>query len=123
EAERRPLAGLALGPDPPAVCLDDPLCDRQPQPRAGTAGPVRLPVAVEHALQVLRRDARPLVTDREPAHVAVALDVDVNLAAARSEFQGVPDEVRKDALHALRVCHDVRAGLVDLLREADAVGI
>ena len=34
EMEGAALARLALDPDPAAVCLDDPLGDRQPQARA-----------------------------------------------------------------------------------------
>ena len=56
----------ALGADRAAVQLDDPARDRQPEARpaaVGAAAPVAAVKALEHAVQLIRRDARAVVVD------------------------------------------------------------
>src|SRR5262249_25799896 len=66
EGERRPLAYLALDPDPPPVQLDELLGQRQPEPRAlllpGVV-PADLAELLEDGRLVLGRDADPRVAD------------------------------------------------------------
>ena len=65
----RSLAHLALGPDAPAVGLDQALGDGQSQATAGPlfvgAGRVAAPEAVKDAWQIIGRDALPVVRDPE----------------------------------------------------------
>src|SRR5258705_6805091 len=65
EREASPSARLALDANPAAMGLDDPLRDREPEADAGTRGLPRLPEAVEDVWEVLGRDARAGVADRE----------------------------------------------------------
>ena len=75
ERERGALARLALGPDPPAVLLDEAAADGEAE--AGAAllarvGGVDLLEALEDRLQLIGRDAATFVGDAEQ-DVAVVL--------------------------------------------------
>ena len=63
-AELGPVAKLALDPDPTAVLADDSVGDRQAQARP-LADVLRSEERLEHARQVLRGDAAPLVADAD----------------------------------------------------------
>src|SRR5579884_2795514 len=67
EAKRGALAfAAALGPDVPAVRLDDMFADGQPQATArARAGRVHLVKPFEHPMQLVHRDTHPTVADPE----------------------------------------------------------
>src|SRR5262249_32849804 len=72
EGERRPLADLALDPDPPPVQLHELLGQRQPEPRAlllAGVVPPDLAELLEDRRLILRRDADPRVADGDGDHV------------------------------------------------------
>src|SRR3989442_951783 len=95
EAEPGPGGLVPFGPDPPTVGLDDPAGDREPEPVSldlalGGPGAVE---AIEHAAEVLGRDARSLVGDRGGPVVALAACLDPHAAGGRRVLDGVPRQV------------------------------
>ena len=67
KAHRRPLTGLALGPDAPTVGVEDGLGDGQSQAAAVRGGRFRSAIkALEHVGQRLRRDAFSRIAHARP---------------------------------------------------------
>ena len=91
----------------------DLLHDREPEPRPRKPARIRSAVeAVEDVREILFRDSRPVVSDRD----LFAADSDLDLAARRAPLRRVVEEVRDRAL-------DRRGGAVDhRLLEVGRVG-
>src|SRR5581483_11222261 len=83
----------ALGPDPPAVRLDDAPDDGQSQPHPVAVLALGLPGAVEQVGQLLRIHARAVIGDREADDGPVGAGVDADVPAGRAELHAVSDDV------------------------------
>ena len=98
KGEARALAGaVALGPDAPAMGLDEALADRKPQPgslyaaRAVAAGEARAPA--EKLRDALRRNAAALVGNRDRDMDAVMRRLDPDGGRFRRMPGGVGEKV------------------------------
>src|SRR5262245_19406379 len=92
------LALLALDPHPPAMALDDLLADRKPQAQVVTVArrPVVGPVEPLKDLALLfGRDANAGIGHAHPDLILVHIRAEYNLAARRSRFDRILDQVRK----------------------------
>src|SRR3954464_7917798 len=79
ELERAPLPRLALGPDPAAVVLHDPLADGKADPRARiVAAAVKARERLEDLARVFRVHPDPVVRDGEAHEPIVARGADGN---------------------------------------------
>ena len=70
EADRRAGRGRGIGPDATAVGLDDRPGDREPESAAAAvarAAGIGAMETIEYAIDLVGRDARTVVADREPA--------------------------------------------------------
>src|SRR5207302_11302124 len=108
EGKRAALAGRALHPDPPAVHLDQPARDRQPQP--GTlvlaADPaLTLLEAFEDALGVFRRHADAGIADADAQLRSLAFGRDAHAAGLR-ELDRVAQQVQENLLQLWSIRKD-----------------
>src|SRR6266487_2810453 len=111
ERERRALADRALDPDPPAVELDEPL--RQGEPEAGPlarafAGSSNLLKLLEDLSEILWGDADAAVADRHLDLAISSARAHGDRAAIRGELHGVRQQVEED-LADLALVGDDRA--------------
>src|SRR3954469_4998327 len=119
EAERAPLARLALCPDPPAVLLDDPVAHREPDPRAGVGAlPVQAVEGLEDLLGLVGLHTDPVVGHGEPPRALDLAGADLHLRVlAVCELDGVRDQVLEHLAEVAVVGPDGRH-LGDLDRRA-----
>src|SRR5262249_48831491 len=92
EAERRPLAHLALDPDPPAVQLHELLGQREAEPRAlllPGGVPADLAELLEDRCLIRGRDPDPRVADGDGDRVLGCGGGEIDPAALRGELHGV----------------------------------
>ncbi len=102
EGERRPLTWCAVGPDAPAVLLDDRPADRQPEAGAGllaVVGGVDLLEPPEDRLELAGRGAATLVTHADGELVAVRAGDHPDGRAGGRELDGVADQVLQQLAH------------------------
>ena len=125
ERERRAAPFLGLDPDPAAVAFDDVARDREAESRAAApdARPVGLVEALEDALLVRLRDARPVVDDRGDDLAAGGPHRDPHLAAVGAELDRVVDEVDEDLAEARLVGADRREPGRDVDHQRDRVAL
>src|SRR5712692_294020 len=106
DVERRALADLALGPDAPAVLLDDSPADEEPKAHAVELAVVdvrRAREPFEDVREVRRRDADARISYRD-ARLAVLLpDPDGDRRVVRAVLARVLDEVLHHLLDASSV--------------------
>src|SRR5215471_18588384 len=121
ERERRPLPGLALHPDPPAMQLDELSGERQPEP-----GPLdllvrraHLPELLEDRLLILWCDAHAGVGDGDLGYAVVHRGAHVDPAVLGRELEGVGEQVQEDLLHLPFVTPDHTHAVVDALPQPD----
>ena len=94
ERERGAAAGaVALGPDAPAVRLDEPLADREPEAVARRGALSGAGVPAKETRQPLRRHSRPLVGDRNGDVRALVRRRDPDGGRGGSVPRGVGEEV------------------------------
>src|SRR5690242_9403345 len=106
EEEYRPVADLGLGPDAPAVTVDDALDRRQTD--AGPRIVARRVQALERPEELVRIshvEARAVVAYEEsrPSLVLQGADLDPRLFLLGGEFPGVSEEVLQDDAQQMRV--------------------
>src|SRR5690606_18932465 len=96
------------------VAIDDALGDRQAE-AAALPRAMRLPVAIEHVLDLLRGDARPGVAHRESHAFATSthLRAHADLSAGGYVLDRVGHEVREHLQDALTIGADRREVVVD----------
>src|SRR5439155_14996960 len=103
EAHDRAAARPALGPDAPALSLDQAACDGEAQPGSSPrAGSIRSPEALERALERLRRDALARVLDADADLLLERLDEHGDGAVGRCVPERVREQVEQNALHLVR---------------------
>jgi hypothetical protein len=102
--------GLILGPNPAAVRLSDVAHNRQSQARAAmraTSGAVHAIETVEHALERLGRQSRPIVRDNQACLGRPALQRHVNrVRRCRSIAQRVLQQVRHQLAQPVLISGD-----------------
>src|SRR5205823_2179155 len=125
EVESRAGADRRVGPDAPAVGGHDAARDREPEPGAGGARALALAAVegLEHARQVLGRDALAGVADGHLDLVRPLDGAELDPAAGGSMAQRVADQIVEHALGAGRVEPDVWQGRVDLADQRDAAAL
>src|SRR5215207_719195 len=100
----------AVGVQPAAVQVDDPLGDRKTEPRRGLAAGGFCGQALEtaeKARQVLGREARAAVANADDGLASGARQSDRDRALWRSVFDSVADEIVDSVAQAIRVaCGD-----------------
>ena len=123
---RAPPRPLALGPDAPAVGLDQPLADGEAEaapgpalPVGGIVGGIDGGVLAEQVRQAVRRDARAFVGDRERDVHAVAFRPDADGGRSPGMGGGVREQVVQHLHDAPPVGH--HPGQVG--RQVDADGV
>src|SRR5688572_7498459 len=92
--------------------FDYTLCNRQSKAGSEFGRGFRLPVAVEHVVEMLGRDPRAGIGDGELDDVGFVTGEDFYLPAFRRELDRVADEVGKNLKHplAIRRYHDRMLG-------------
>src|SRR5260370_29729179 len=126
EGERRPLVGAALGPDPPAVSVDDALDEGQTDPR-----PFELVVPVqslkdpEQLACITHVEARAVIPNVERGFAAFAPrpDLDARFRATARELEGVADEVGQDLAQQGEVAPDGWKGRHRDVKAARGLGL
>ena len=110
EGEARPEAdAAALGPDAPALGLDQALADGESQPAGEAARPVPGgAVFTEQPAELVRRDAPALVGDRDRHIQPLALRRDPDGGGLGRVARGVGEQVVEHLHQALPVGHDPR---------------
>src|SRR3954470_20883512 len=97
EPEGAALARLALGPDPAAVLLDDPLAHREPDAGSGVGAlAVKAVERLEDLLRLRLLHADPVVAHGEPPRAVDSARRDLHVRVALGELHGVRDQVLED---------------------------
>src|SRR5438445_4464754 len=116
--ERRALADLALGPDAPAMLLDDPAADEEPEAHAVKAAIVDVRSAretIEDVGQIRRRDADPAVFHRQPRLAVLLPHLDRDRVVIRTVLARVFEQVLQQLLDASTIPDaDDRIALLEL---------
>src|SRR5688572_6959864 len=98
--------------------FDDTAGDWQPQPRPLVACVAPTPVAIEHVRQILGRDPRSGVCDRENQIPFLWLDADGY--RTRPDLAGISHEIGDDLHDSVAITRDRRSAHPDLASERAA---
>src|SRR5712692_1527078 len=116
--ERRALADLTLGPDAPAMLLDDPAADEEPEAHAVEAAIVDVRSAretIEDVRQIGCGDTDPAVLHREPRLALLLPHPHGDRVAVWTVFARVLEQVLQQLLDASPIPHaDDRIALLEL---------
>lgn len=122
EVERGAVAGAAVHPDAPAVCLDDGLGDVEAEAHALTP-PGELPEHLEHVRHVLGWNAGAGVPNRE-AHLALlGRHGELHATPPRRELDGVDEQIRQHLKRSIALRAHRAGGAVDPGLETHACGV
>ena len=95
------------------MSLGDLTNDRQPQTRTPVPlcrGPVASPEALEDTIEVVRGDARTLVTDRDPDLLGVVACGHHDRRTRTTDPDGIAQEVRQSPAEGRRIADDLEVG-------------
>ena len=105
--ERRAVPGLGLDADAAAVALDDPVREREAEPRPD-ADRLGGEEGIEDAGLHLGRDAGAVVVELEADAVVAAAGLDADLALAVDRVAGVHQQIQEDLIQLAGIAAHAR---------------
>ena len=108
EIELSAAVGWTFYPDAAAMCLDDSLCNRKPQPDTTTIGSLTLIESPENVWQLISRDTGTGIGNYEMRLVLARSSAQGYLSARRGELDRIANKVRQHLLNARRIDADSR---------------